>query len=38
LMMFHRISKARAALTGSVVVRGPRPWLLPRFLRTVRCP
>lgn len=38
LMMFHRISKARAALTGKVIVRGPRPWLLPTFLRTVRCP
>jgi Mycothiol maleylpyruvate isomerase N-terminal domain len=38
LMLFHRISKARAALTGKVVVWGRRPWLLPRFLRTVRCP
>jgi hypothetical protein len=37
-MMFHRISKPRAALTGKIVVRGCRPWLLPRFLRTVRCP
>lgn len=38
LMMFHRISKARAALTGKVRVWGRRPWLLPAFLRTVRCP
>jgi uncharacterized protein (TIGR03083 family) len=38
LMMFHRISKPRAALTGKVVVWGRRPWLLPTFLRTVRCP
>jgi hypothetical protein len=38
LMLFHRISKPRAAVTGKVVVRGRRPWLLPTFLRTVRCP
>jgi uncharacterized protein (TIGR03083 family) len=38
LMMFHRISKARAVLTGGLVVAGRRPWLLPAFLRTVRCP
>ncbi len=38
LMLFHRISKPRAALTGKVVVRGRRPWLLPTFLKTVRCP
>lgn len=38
LMMFHRIGKARAALTGKVRVWGPRPWLLPTFLKTVRCP
>jgi hypothetical protein len=38
LMMFHRISKPRAALTGKVLVWGRRPWLLPTFLRTVRCP
>jgi hypothetical protein len=37
-MMFHRVSKVRAALTGKVVVWGRRPWLLPTFLRTVRCP
>ncbi|MEZ0074240.1 maleylpyruvate isomerase family mycothiol-dependent enzyme [Planotetraspora sp. GP83] len=38
LMLFGRISKARAALTGKVIVHGPRPWLLPAFLRTVRLP
>jgi uncharacterized protein (TIGR03083 family) len=38
LMLFHRISKAHAALTGKIVVWGRRPWLLPTFLRTVRCP
>jgi uncharacterized protein (TIGR03083 family) len=38
LMLFGRISRARAALTGKVVVSGPRPWLLAAFLRTVRFP
>jgi uncharacterized protein (TIGR03083 family) len=38
LMMFHRIGKPRAALTGKVRVWGRRPWLLPTFLKTVRCP
>lgn len=38
LMLFHRISKARAVLTGKVVAWGRRPWLLPTFLKTVRCP
>ena len=39
LMLFGRISKARAALTGKVVVRGGRrPWTLPGFLRIVRLP
>ncbi|MFG3442781.1 maleylpyruvate isomerase N-terminal domain-containing protein [Nonomuraea sp. NPDC047897] len=38
LMLFGRISKARAALTGHVVVRGPRPWLLPAFFRIMRLP
>ena len=38
LMLFHRISKARAVLSGKVRIRGPRPWLLPGFLRTVRAP
>ncbi|GAA2597218.1 maleylpyruvate isomerase N-terminal domain-containing protein [Actinomadura fulvescens] len=39
LMLFGRISKLRAALTGKVVVRGGRrPWTLPSFLRIVRLP
>ncbi|WP_244885526.1 maleylpyruvate isomerase N-terminal domain-containing protein [Amycolatopsis vancoresmycina] len=37
-MMFGRISRLRAALLGGVWVSGPRPWLLPEFLRTVRMP
>jgi hypothetical protein len=38
MMMFNRFAKARAVLTGKVVVSGRRPWLLPVFLRTVRMP
>lgn len=38
LMLFGRISPARVALTGRVVAWGPRPWLLPAFLRTVHMP
>lgn len=38
LMLFGRISRVRAALTGKVVIRGPRPWLLPVFQRTVYMP
>jgi hypothetical protein len=39
LMLFHRISRARAVLSGKVVIRGGRrPWLLFEFLRTVRAP
>jgi hypothetical protein len=38
LMLFHRVGVARTALSGSVVVTGRRPWLLPAFLRTVRMP
>lgn len=37
LMLFRRVSKLRAILTGKVVVRG-RLWLLPGFLRVVRMP
>ncbi|MFB9690602.1 maleylpyruvate isomerase N-terminal domain-containing protein [Amycolatopsis plumensis] len=37
-MMFGRISRTRALLTGGVRIGGPRPWLLPAFLRTVRMP
>ncbi|WP_422771043.1 hypothetical protein ACN28C_31075 [Plantactinospora sp. WMMC1484] len=38
LVLFGRMSRLRAALTGRLVVRGPRPWLLPAFLRTVHMP
>lgn len=38
LMLFHRMSRLRAALTGAVVISGRRPWLLAPFLRTVRLP
>jgi hypothetical protein len=38
LMLFGRISRARAALTGKLLVSGRRPWLLPEFLRKVRLP
>lgn len=37
-MMFGRISRVRAVLGGGVRIGGPRPWLLPAFLRTVRMP
>jgi hypothetical protein len=38
LVLFGRVSRARAALTGKLFVTGRRPWLLPTFLRTVRLP
>lgn len=38
LMMFGRVSRARALLTGRIRVGGPRPWLLPPFLRVFRTP
>lgn len=38
LMLFHRVGKLRSAMTRKVVVSGPRPWLLPAFLRIVRLP
>lgn len=39
LMLFGRVSKPRAALTGKVVIRGGRrPWTLPSFLRIVKLP
>jgi uncharacterized protein (TIGR03083 family) len=37
-MMFGRIGKLRAVASGGVRIGGPRPWLLPAFLRTVRMP
>ncbi|MEU4804245.1 maleylpyruvate isomerase N-terminal domain-containing protein [Actinosynnema sp. NPDC023587] len=38
LVLFGRVSRARAVLTGRLRVTGRRPWLLPAFLRTVRLP
>lgn len=38
MMLFGRISRSRAILTGKLVIGGRRPWLLPAFLRTIRCP
>ena len=38
MMLFGRVSKARAIATRKLVIAGPRPWLLPAFLRTVRAP
>jgi hypothetical protein len=38
LVLFHRIGRPRAALTGQLVVWGRRPWLLAPFLRKVRLP
>jgi hypothetical protein len=38
LMLFGRVGRAHAALTGKLVVSGRRPWLLPAFLRKVRLP
>ncbi|OKA05197.1 hypothetical protein ATP06_0228505 [Amycolatopsis regifaucium] len=38
LMLFHRVGKVRSALSRMIVVSGPRPWLLPAFLRVVRLP
>src|SRR5581483_349471 len=38
LMLFHRVSPVRAALSGAVRISGRRPWLLPAFMREVRMP
>ena len=38
LVLFRRMSKARAVLTRGIIIRGPRPWLLPGFLRVMRLP
>lgn len=38
LMLFGRMSPVRAMLSGGIRVGGPRPWLLPAFMRKVRCP
>jgi hypothetical protein len=38
MMMFGRVSKARALASGRLKVGGRRPWLLPIFLKTFRVP
>lgn len=38
LWYFGRVSMARAAVTGKMRLGGPRPWLLPQFLRKMRLP
>jgi uncharacterized protein (TIGR03083 family) len=38
LMLFGRMSVARAVARRDVVIGGPRPWLLPSFLRYVHLP
>jgi hypothetical protein len=38
LMLFHYITRSRAAMTGSLLVWGRRPWLLMPFLRKIRLP
>ncbi|GAA0565969.1 maleylpyruvate isomerase family mycothiol-dependent enzyme [Actinomadura livida] len=38
LMLFHRVGKPRAVLTGKVRIRGRRPWRLRYFFRTIRIP
>jgi uncharacterized protein (TIGR03083 family) len=38
MMLFGRVNKVRAIATRKLVIGGPRPWLLPAFLRTVRAP
>lgn len=38
LVLFHRIGRPRAALSGALRVWGRRPWLLSAFLRKVRLP
>ncbi len=38
LMLFGRLSVPHALLRRDVVIGGPRPWLLPSFLRVVHMP
>lgn len=38
LVLFHRVGRPRAVLTGALRIRGRRPWLLSAFLRKVRLP
>jgi hypothetical protein len=38
LVLFHRVTRSRAAMTGALRVWGRHPWLLVPFLRKVRLP
>jgi len=38
LVLFHRVSRKRAALAGDLRIWGRRPWLLAPFLRKIRLP
>jgi uncharacterized protein (TIGR03083 family) len=38
LMLFGRVHRMRAVLTGKLSVGGRRPWLLPAFMRVLRAP
>lgn len=38
LMLFGRVSRARAVLTGKLAISGRRPWLIFPFLEKVRMP
>ncbi|MET8048195.1 maleylpyruvate isomerase N-terminal domain-containing protein [Streptosporangium sp. NPDC005286] len=38
LMLFGRVSRPKAVLTGKITAWGRRPWLLPPFLREVHLP
>lgn len=38
LVLFHRVARSRAVMTGGLRVWGRRPWLLMPFLRKVRLP
>jgi uncharacterized protein (TIGR03083 family) len=38
LMLFHYMTRSKAAMTGSLIVWGRRPWLLAPFLRKIRLP
>jgi len=38
LMLFRRVGKLRAVLTGKVVISGRRPWRLRNFFRAIHIP
>jgi hypothetical protein len=38
LVLFHRLTRSRAALTGALRIWGRRPWLLAPFLQKIRLP